>query len=617
MKPRLPLCWLILAIAPFVGGQTAAVKPPVADALRFAPAAEVSLQGFVGTRIDQCLQQRVAEQTIDDLVQPFRERRDKTEWRSEFWGKWITSAIEAHRWNHDPKLRAHLARAVSELLATQTPDGYLGAYSPENRLQCWDVWGRKYTLHGLLAWHEMTGDAAALQAACRLADHLLTEVGPGKGNPFRNDMWSGLATSSVIEPMVLLYRRTGETKYLDFARWIVREWTQPHGPDLLGKTLRGQSVFQMFPGPDPTQKGYMAGGRSKAYEMMSCFEGLLELHRVTGVDDYRQAAEKVFANIRDTEITIIGSGSDWERWCDGRRRQTVPWLKGMETCVTVTWIKFAGQLLRLTGDSAYADEIELATYNALLGALSPDGSWWSHHVPLDGKKERAPEQCDMHQNCCVASGPRGLMLLPSLALMDGARGPVVNYYGPMRGRATLPSGQTVELAQATDYPVSGEVRLRVSPERAETFPLQLRIPRWSQHTTVTVNGTAQPGVTAGRYFTLERKWSPGDTVVLTFDVSPRVVPAPGDARFAAIMCGPVVLAHDRQLAGKVGEKASELPALAEKVAVRASAEKPPAGFWLAFDADFGAGATVRLCDFASAGNYWEKGPGYTVWFSRR
>ncbi len=47
--------------------------------------------------------------------------------------------------------------------------------------------------------------------------------------------------------------------------------------------------------------------------MMSCYEGLLELYRATGTADYRLAAEKVFADIRDTEITIIGSGSDWER----------------------------------------------------------------------------------------------------------------------------------------------------------------------------------------------------------------------------------------------------------------------------------------------------------------
>ena len=187
---------------------------------------------------------------------------------------------------------------------------------------------------------------------------MLSEVGPGKAYPFEHRL--GGWASSVIEPMVLLYRRTNRPEYLAFSEYIVSLWAEPKGPDILRKALAETPVFQMFPGPKPTIKEYMDQGLSKAYEMMSCFEGLTELYRVTGKPEYAEGVQKVFKNIRDTEITIIGSGSDWERWCDGRNRQTVPWTMGMETCVTVTWIKLAAQLLRLTGQPAYADEIEVA-----------------------------------------------------------------------------------------------------------------------------------------------------------------------------------------------------------------------------------------------------------------
>ena len=43
-----------------------------------------------------------------------------------------------------------------------------------------------------------------------------------------------------------------------------------------------------------------------------------------------------------------------------------------ETCVTVTWIKLCYQLLRITGDSVYADEIEKSVYNALYGAVNTE-----------------------------------------------------------------------------------------------------------------------------------------------------------------------------------------------------------------------------------------------------
>ena len=163
----------------------------------------------------------------------------------------------------------------------------------------------------------MTGDRQAIAAAVREADYTLGQLGPGKTDIVACGMWTGMAASSVLEPMVLLYRRTGEPRYLDFGQLHRRaQWQTPRGPDLV-KALAGMPVYDMFPGPDKKQPGYMSGGSWKAYETMSCFKGLLELYRVTGKSEYLQAVRKVAAGIRDTEITVIGSGSSWERWCRG------------------------------------------------------------------------------------------------------------------------------------------------------------------------------------------------------------------------------------------------------------------------------------------------------------
>ena len=95
-------------------------------------------------------------------------------------------------------------------------------------------------------------------------------------------------------------------------------------------------------------------------------------------------------------ITIIGSGSSWERWCSGHMRQTEPLPEWMETCVTVTWIKLAAQLLRQTGDPMYADRIELSACNALIGAQKTDGTWKITHshssVPFDPSTGKASTQ---------------------------------------------------------------------------------------------------------------------------------------------------------------------------------------------------------------------------------
>lgn len=592
---------------------SAATEPVVADQMWRLPPGAVALHGHLGDEMALCLQNRVLAQDVTALVRPMIARTDVTEWRSEFWGKWITSAITAYRWNQSAELKAKISDAVAQLIAAQDAQGYIGAYSPANRLQRWDVWGRKYTLLGLLAWHEASGDPAALAAARREADFLLTEVGPGKGNPFKHDMWNGMATSSVLEPIVLLANRTGDRRYLEFAQWLVGQWQESYGPDLVRKALAGTNVFDMFAKPDPAKKGYGAGGSSKAYEMMSCYEGLLELYRATGTAMYREAAEKVFANIRDTEITIIGSGSDWERWSNGRMRQTEPWQKGMETCVTVTWIKFAAQLLRLTGDPAYADQIELSTYNALLGALGSDGQWWAHHIPLAGVKERAPEQCDMVANCCVENGPRALMLLPELAVMQDRAGPVVNLYGTMTATVPIDGDRRVQLEMESDYPRGDTVKIRVTPDRRGEFTLSLRIPAWSQRTEVAVNGEKPNAAPAGAYLRLQRTWQPGDGVTLKFDLSPRVVRAPGAEKFAALMRGPIVLAQD---ARRAAPRASLKLAVGAAGALALRVERPQSGspFWLLAQVPVDGGGTVAFCDFASAGNTWSDASAYRVWF---
>ncbi len=604
--PLLPLLVLLCAAS-----ADEAVPPAVDDQFRPLPAGAVQLGGVLGAAIDRCLDGRVRDQDPDPLIQPFRDRRDRTEWRSEFWGKWFTSAVLGYRYRPDPALHDLLGRAAAGLLATQSADGYIGSYPDGGRRQRWDIWGRKYTLLGLLAWHEQSGDPALLDAACRQADLLIKEVGPGGASPFENDMWHGLASSSVLEPMVLLYRRTGRPEYRAFCEYLVEQWATPAGPDLLRKALAGTPVFAMFPGPRATVGGYGDAGQSKAYEMMSCYEGLLELHRTTGEAAYAEAVRQAYDNIKQREITVVGSGSDWERWCDGARRQTQPWLKGMETCVTVTWIKFAAQLLRLTGDARYADDLELSALNALLGAQGGDGRWWCHHTPLAGLKERAPKQCGMDQNCCVANGPRGLLLLPQLAVMTDAAGPVINLYGPSTATVDLPAGGQATLVQRGDYPRDETIRIRVEPDAPAAFTLKLRIPAWSARTGLTVNGQAHP-CAPGTYAALDRVWRPGDEVSLTLDLRARLVRAPGDESHLALLRGPLVLARDRRLGDADVDSPVRLTAAAQGF-VELRPGDAPEGIAMAFEAPTAEGGPLRLCDFASAGNTWSEASRYRVW----
>ncbi len=394
----------------------------------FSPSS-VRIGGYLGSKIDLVISERIKAQDVDHLVEPFRHKDETRLWQSEFWGKWIQSAIASYAYNHDPEMLVIIKKAISDLLSTQMPDGYIGNYADSSQLQQWDIWGRKYTMLGLLAYYDLTGDKAALTGARRLADHFMTQVGPGKVNIVKTGNYRGMPSSSILEPMVYLYRMTGDKKYLDFANYIVEQWETSDGPKLISKALASVPVAQRFPHPD-IWWSYENG--QKAYEMMSCYEGLLELYRITGRPDYLKAVQMAVEDIIKNEINIAGSGTAFECFYNGAKFQTEPTYHTMETCVTMTWMKLCFNLLRLTGDSKYADQIEKSTYNALLASVKNDGSQIAKYSPLGGVRHAGEEQCGMHINCCNANGPRAFMMLPGFALMSSGNRIFVNMYGAIK-----------------------------------------------------------------------------------------------------------------------------------------------------------------------------------------
>ncbi|HWD94304.1 MAG TPA: beta-L-arabinofuranosidase domain-containing protein [Verrucomicrobiae bacterium] len=616
---RLCLGCAVLALSALAAIANEPVTPEIKDAMWFLPSGSIVFNGRLGRSLNVCENERIVKQNVADLIAPFASRQEDRTWRSEFWGKWFTSAALAYRYQPQPRLREILDEAALGLMNTQSTNGDITTYKPAAEFSNWDTWGRKYTLLGFLAYCDLTDDPKTLAAACHHADYVLDHFGPGKADIATNGYWNGMAASSILEPMVLLYRRTGDSRYLRFAEYIVHSWQEPEGPDLIRKALKGVPVFKMFPGPDPTKKGYMGGGSSKAYEMMSCYEGLIELYRVTGEREFLDAASKAFANIRDTEITIIGSGSSWERWCNGRMRQADKVPDWMETCVTVYWLKFAAQLLCVTGDPAYADQIERTTYNALLAAQKEDGTWWSHYSPLDGTREGADDQCGMHMDCCTANGPRGLMMLPELAVMNANTGPVVNFYEPADATVSLADNTSVHFEIKSDYPRFGVVNIIVNPASAAEFTLSLRIPAWSDATRVEVNGRSVSGISRGTYARLTRTWKPGDRVRLTFDFRARLVRDPGGSGQIALVRGPVVYALDNRISKPLrdeneGRFLADTNGIIETTLVH---NDMPPGIYVALDMPIitreGKRSSMRFCDYASAGDTWSENSTFRVW----
>ena len=593
-----PLRFLAIALVAATGFSLALAEQPQKgrDVFTHSAPGSVRLTGRLGKKLDLCVSNRLLAQDIDAIVDPFQAKTEtgSADWRSEYWGKWFTSLALADAYRSSSSTRAMLSEATKRLVASAAPDGYIGTRVPSHRLEGWDVWGCKYVLLGLIADYDRSHDKSVLEAAEREGDVLIAELGPGKTNIADVGEWNGLPASSVLEPIVQLYERTQEKRFLQFAHHIIDCWSRPskrlpNGMRLIENALAGKDPDQMC--------------APKAYEMMSCYEGLCELYRVTGEQSYLQASVKLADGIFHKEATLIGVGTSDEVWFSGVQKQTGPVHKPMETCVTVTWMKFCDQLLRETGDARYADELEKNLYNGLLGAMVPDGKWWAYFSGLMGVRVPSYVQhADVGLSCCVVNGPRGLMLTPFWAFMESAHGPVVNLYAP----GTAQVGD-VKLNISGDYPVGDQATIRVTPKVTKAFDLSFRIPIWSEHTEVKVNGKHWPPKPAvmianAGYYTIHRTWMPGDTVTLKFDMRAKLVQQNGQV---AVMRGPLVLALDNRLNPTVDRRISfdkpldlkPNPVAAKKI-----------GALAAYDWN-----DLTFCDYASAGNAFSEQNIYRTW----
>ena len=274
---------------------------------------------------------------------------------------------------------------------------------------------------------------------------------------------------------------------------------QPLAGDYLNQALAGQPFFET---PKPR------------WESLHPIMALAELYWITGEERYRRAFEQIWWSIVELDRHNNGGFSS------GEAAQGNPYHQGpIETCCTIAWVAASVEMLKLTGSSIVADEIELSTLNSILGLHSASGRWVTYNTPMDGVRKASAHDIVFQAregspelNCCSVNGPRGLGMVSDWALMRDAEGVVLNWYGPSRMQVGLRRGLTVVLTQETEYPRSGRVGIRVDPSQAAEFALKLRVPYWSQRTKVRVNGAVVRKVRAGAYLTLARCWQPGDTV---------------------------------------------------------------------------------------------------------
>lgn len=425
-------------------------------------------------------------------------------WSGEYFGKMLRGACLVYEYTKDEALYAVLCDAVEDMLTVAESDGRVSSYTRDNELTGWDLWCRKYVILSMEYFIDICKDEEIKKRIISFisgcADYIIDHIGNGEGQIGINrasKSWRGLNSSSILEPIVKLYKLTNNQKHLDFATYIVNEGGC-HEINLVELAYENKVLPYQY-------------GVSKAYEMMSFFEGVLEYYFVTGNEKYKTAVINFANAVMESEISVIGSsGITHELFDHTKARQTVRQPDvAQETCVTVTWMKLCSRLLEITGDSRFADQMEKSFYNAYLGTLNT-----SLHcevfapeyflklfncaiedvkatlLPVDsysplisGKRNRSiggwqllPDKSYYGCCACISSAGVGVFLKSAIVKKDDEI--IINFFE--NGSASFEiGGANVQLEIKTDYPVCGKVAITVKSDKPAKFGIKVRVPEWS------------------------------------------------------------------------------------------------------------------------------------------
>ncbi len=415
-------------------------------------------------------------------------------------GKFLEASANAYAYSHDAGLRAVMERVEKQLIAAQTGDsGSVSKSGAGNSA----LWVQKYDLLGLLAYYRVTQDDSALDASENIGDSLVKTFAKGSSGYSEN-----ARAMVLVEAFVALYRYTEESRYLDLCRSAAEAW------------LRSKDTHS---GP--------------SYENLSALQGLVELYRVTGDESYFRPVVAAWMDVRNKWLSPAGNPtSNGEASTANRNRS-----EG-DACATLTWIQLTLNLLRVTGEAQYAEQLEHTIYNQLFATQEANTGAILASAPLNGSKQRS-----VNSDACMSSEAEGLTLIPSMVWGRYGNGIAVLLYNAGRATFQLSRRGSVQLYSEAAYPESGDFLLHVEPAHNMRFPLRLRVPEWTSHFAVEIAGSHLMG-RPGDFLTINREWKRGDTVKISMDMTVRVLT--GSSTYAdqiALQRGPQVMALCRAL----------------------------------------------------------------------
>ncbi|MDO5320069.1 MAG: glycoside hydrolase family 127 protein, partial [bacterium] len=421
---------------------------------------------------------------------------------------------------NDAALKAKAKRWVDAILASQRANGDFG---PKTR----NWWANMIALWLLRDWCEATGDPRVEPFLARYFAFQRTEFAT---YPLAAESkWAVARAGDELDVVLWLYRRTGRSEWLDFAKTVSAQsadWAtyyyrggDPAGPNANG--CRSHIVNFMQGLKTPALQFLLDGDTRKRNAYTAAFDAKGWVMKMCGRPDRM---------INGSEPMVDRSAS-----------------QGTELCAIAERILSCQTVLAATGLLPAADDLEMVAYNSLPATLGADGRGLRYYCLLNQPSCEDKFLCfannggsrdSAQMNGAICPGPHAGFgccrsnfhlawpkFVQSMWMRRG-EGLAVVAYGPSRLETTV-AGRRVVIVQETGYPFDGKIMLRIV-EGGGKFPLHARVPAWS------------PVTDAGRFRTFDREWKVGDRIELEFPMPVTTSLWAGDA--VAVQRGPLLFA---------------------------------------------------------------------------
>jgi DUF1680 family protein len=476
--------------------------------------------------------------------------------------KWIEAASATLAVTKNPALVKQLDAIIAVIAQAQRTNGYLhtpvliGArngdtnavpFRDRNNFEMYNL-GHLFTAASV--HHRVTGQTNFLAVAIRAADFLCATFSNSPPEVARSSV-----CPSHFMGLVDLSRETGDPRYLALAEKIFSERSLV--------TDGGDDNQDRIPFAQQTSASGHAARANYLYA------GAADLFLETGDTNFWSPLPAIWEDVTTRKMYVNGGcGALYDgaspdaaktqtnitrvHQAYGRNYQLPNTTAHSETCANIGNVMWNWRMFRATGEARFLDVAELALYNSVLSGASLDGTNFFYTNPLRvtdplpvelrWKRTRVPFVSSF---CCPPNLARTIAELGSCAYAKSNATIWVNLYASSALATEIPGVGNVKLAQETDYPWSGHVKISVDETGGKEFALKLRLPGWARGGTVSVNRRRfDCELGADGFITLRRAWKAGDVVDFDLPMPARPLEAnplvEEDAGQIAVQRGPIV-----------------------------------------------------------------------------